>query len=332
MKQEAFEQEHRETWKKFGAWIKLLSSDKKLLRSNDELGVMLGSQFPAVYRKICHHLAIARTRQYSTALQEELNDLALEGHQYLYQSRASMLGSIGRFLTFEFPQAIRKYWRYVLASTAIFYLPAIAMAIALFFKPDLIYSLVSPADVASMEQMYDPANSVLGRERESETDAMMFGYYIYNNITIGFQTFAGGLLFGIGTLFYLIFNGLFLGSVASHLTSIGYVETFWGFVAGHSSFELTAITIFGAVGLMIGHSAIAPGRRKRWQAIRDQASNGLPLIYGGGLMLLIAAFVEAFWSSTTWPPVWIKYSVGIALWIGLAAYFVFLGRRDDTRT
>ena len=30
----------------------------------------------------------------------------------------------------------------------------------------------------------------------------MFGYYVMNNIGIAFQTFASGLLFGLGTLFF----------------------------------------------------------------------------------------------------------------------------------
>ena len=156
----------------------------------------------------------------------------------------------------------------------------------------------------------------------------MFGFYIYNNISIGFQTFAGGLLFGLGSLFYLLFNGLFLGAVASHLTSMGFTETFWPFVAGHSSFELTAIVIFGGVGLMLGYGAIAPGRKGRWHAIRDRAIDGLPLIYGGSLMLVAAAFVEAFWSSTTWPPIIAKYSVGAFLWLFLGLYFGLMGRNE----
>ena len=67
-------------------------------------------------------------------------------------------------------------------------------------KPELIFTLMEPIQVAQMEEMYDPDNRVLGRERESDSDAYMFGFYIYNNISIGFQTFAGGLVFGLGSL------------------------------------------------------------------------------------------------------------------------------------
>ena len=42
---------------------------------------------------------------------------------------------------------------------------------------------------------------------------MMFAHYINNNVGIDFRIFAGGIFFGIGTLFFLIYNGLYLGAV-----------------------------------------------------------------------------------------------------------------------
>jgi len=329
MKQDAFEAQHSATWDVFDKWIAVLSGNHTRTISDVAARDEIGRDFPAMYRQICHHLSLARTRRYSIALQQRLNQLALDGHQHLYRTRTPFFSAIGRFLASDFPNAFRARWRYMLTATLVFYLPAIGMAIALQVEPDLIYSLMEPTQVSQMEAMYDPANRVLGRERQSDTDVNMFGFYIYNNISIGFQTFAGGLLFGLGSLFYLLFNGLILGAVATHLTGMGFTETFWPFVAGHSSFELTAIVIFGGVGLMLGYGAIAPGRKARWHAIRDQAVSGMPLVYGGTVMLVAAAFVEAFWSSTTWPPIIVKYSVGTILWLGVGLYFGLMGRDES---
>ena len=44
------------------------------------------------------------------------------------------------------------------------------------------------------------------------------------------------------------------------------------------------------------------------------------------LLLLLAAFVEAYWSSMTAPSPLIKYLVGAALWMLMAAYLLFAGR------
>ncbi|MCY1556888.1 hypothetical protein D9M68_936860 [compost metagenome] len=44
------------------------------------------------------------------------------------------------------------------------------------------------------------------------------------------------------------------------------------------------------------------------------------------LFLLIAAFIEAYWSSTTAPTPMTKYLVGAVLWVLVAGYLLFAGR------
>jgi len=202
------------------------------------------------------------------------------------------------------------------------------MAALVYAFPDLVYSVLPADQVAQMEQMYDPDASRLGRfaERGAGDDWLMFGYYVMNNIGIAFQTFASGLLFGLGTLFFLLFNGLTIGAVAGHLTGIGYHQPFWSFVIGHGAFELTAITFAGAAGLQLGAALLAPGCRTRAQALRLAAKHGIQLVCGATAFLLIAAFVEAYWSSMTLTTPTIKYIVGAALWLLVGTYFMFAGR------
>ncbi len=88
---------------------------------------------------------------------------------------------------------------------------------------NLIYSVMSDAEVAKMEEMYRPDNNRPGRtiERSADSDFAMFGFYIFNNIGIGFRTFAMGILAGVGTVFTLFYNGLVIGGVAGYLSSLG---------------------------------------------------------------------------------------------------------------
>ena len=329
MKQDVFEAKYEPVWSRFETWIETLSSRGRARRGREPLHDEIAERFPGQYRQICHHLSLARARCYSLGLQQRLNQLALDGHRHLYRSRTPYLSAITGFLLHDFPGAFRAHGRFMAVSCLLLFGTMIGIGIAMQFKPELVYSLLAPGDVAEMESMYDPSNRVLGRERDSESDMVMFGYYIYNNVTIGFQTFAGGLAFGLGSMFYLVLNGLVIGAVASHLTAVGYVDTFWSFVAGHSSFELIAIMIFGGAGLAVGYGAVAPGRKTRWESVRDRAQAAMPLVYGGALMLIAAAFVEAYWSSTTWPPVTVKYSIGIVLWVLHIIYFGMMGRRES---
>jgi uncharacterized membrane protein SpoIIM required for sporulation len=83
--------------------------------------------------------------------------------------------------------------------------------------------------------------------------------------------------------------------------------------------------ICGAAGLRLGHGVLAPGQRSRIQALKDQAQEALPLVMGAALMLLVAAFIEAFWSSMSLQPT-TKYIVAALLWSVVIAYLLLPGR------
>lgn len=322
MKQYLFEQRHSTEWQNFEAQLNGLEKGQVDDRT-------YGS-FAADYRRLCQHLALAETRGYSTHLIDRLQHLARRGHQQLYRHRSHPGAQIIRFVLSGFPQLVRHEWRCVLAGALLFFGTLLGMGLLCWLFPDMIYSLIAPEQVRAMERMYDPGAHRLGHfaERDSGDDWMMFGYYIMNNIGIAFQTFASGLIFGLGSLFFLFYNGLTIGAIAGHLSRIGYGETFWSFVVGHGAFELTAIALAGAAGLKLGWALLAPGRLRRGEALRRAASKAIQLIAGVILFLLIAAFIEAYWSSMTYISPQTKYLVGAALWLLVITYFLRVGRHS----
>lgn len=326
MNQQAFEDLHRRTWQRYDAILTDLGrrrNSKKRLLSAD-----VYYDLPALYRRICQHCAIARQRNYSPNLVEALQRRVQAGHERLYSSRGAFFWRILEFFWVTFPVQLRRHWRHFWLATALFYVPAFAFGLACYLDSSLIYSILPESQVHEMQQMYDPGGGHVGRsaERASDTDLMMFGFYIYNNTGIGFRTFAMGMLAGLGTVFTLAYNGLVIGGVAGHLTQLGFIETFWGFVSGHGSFELTAICISGAAGLRLAQPLYAPGRYSRLEAFRLAGRDSIQLVMGAGTMFFIAAFIEAFWSSSTGLPLAVKYAVAAALWLLVIAYLYFGGR------
>jgi len=153
----------------------------------------------------------------------------------------------------------------------------------------------------------------------------MFGHYIMNNISIDFRVFASGIMYCVGTVFVTVYNGVVIGAASGHLSAIGSHEPFWGFVAGHSAPELIALCISATAGLMLGMSLIKPGRQTRRLSLTRAAKKAVPIIVGAGLMTLVAAFIEAYWSSQD-HPLSVKITVGVVIWIVIIAYLVFAGR------
>jgi len=122
-------------------------------------------------------------------------------------------------------------------------------------------------------------------------------------------------------------GGLMIGAIAGHLTELGYIETFWGFVAGHSAFELTGAVLSGAGGLKLGLALIAPGNRSRAAALKENAGVAVRLVYGAAMLTFLAAFIEAFWSPGRDVPFEIKVGVGIFMWLLTWAYLLIAGRQ-----
>lgn len=321
MKQNLFEHRHQASWKAFAEQLDLIERGKADTRACET--------FAADYRQICQQLALAQERGYSSHLVDQLQHLAMRGHQQFYRHRSHLGGRLLGFLLGGFPRLVRSQWRSIAAASLLFYGSLLLMGLLVHYWPDLVYSVLEPEQVSSMESMYDPDARRIGpmSERDSGDDWMMFGHYIMNNIGIAFQTYAGGLLFGVGSLFFLLFNGLHIGAVAGHLTQIGFGETFWSFVIGHGAFELTAIAFSGGAGLQLGWALLAPGRLPRGEALRLAAGCSVQLVAGVILLLLIAAFVEAYWSSMTLVKPQVKYLVGAGLWLLVGLYFGFVGRR-----
>lgn len=322
MRQQDFEHRYGPVWQQIEAVVDPASGVELEAVGSGRIAEAL----PELYSQLCHHLALAKHRRYSGSLINRLNALSMRAHHHLYRHNHRYEHVFLKFLLEAFPAALHRNARFVWIALACFLLPALLMWALCFTQQDMIFSLMDPGQVRGFEAMYEPGNHAIGRERGSETDLMMFGFYIKNNIGISFRTFAGGILFGLGSLFFLIYNGLFIGAAAGHISHVGYQETFFPFVIGHGAFELTAIVFSGAAGLMLGWALIDPGGYTRLVALREAGREAATIILGSALMLLVAAFLEAFWSSHAGVPAPVKYTVGTFFWVLVIAYCTLLGR------
>jgi uncharacterized membrane protein SpoIIM required for sporulation len=321
-----FEEMYEEEWTELEA---LLDAVRGRPGSVPPPATVSGARLAALYRRVCEHLALARARFYPVHLIDRLERLTGDAHQLIYYRHEFGIARLRALVAADFPRAIRQHAAYVAAAATAFVLPTVLIGCLVYWRPELILSVVSVEQAASFEQMYSPAADSIGRERSAGSDWIMFGYYIRNNIGVAFQCFAGGLFAGIGSLFFLGYNGAFGGAVAGYLTERGLASTFYSFVATHAAFELTAIVLSGAAGLRVGFALLDPGRLTRAQALVVATRESAVLLYGVTALLLVAAAVEAFWSSATWLPHAVKYGAAGVCWAAMLGYCTFQGRHAD---
>jgi uncharacterized membrane protein SpoIIM required for sporulation len=312
-----FEAEHAAAWQELDAAL--------AARTRRKAAAIDRARIASLYRAACEHLAVAESRAYPVWLIERLESLTARGHQLIYRQTGFGLDERARLFLVDFPAAVRAHRWHVLVALIAFAAPLVVTGILTWLDPGFVLSVHDAGMVDQYEQMYGNAEDPIGR-RGADSDWAMFGFYIANNIGIAFQCFAGGLFFGVGSLFFLAMNGVLAGSVAGYVTRRGFGENFYSFVVTHGAFELTGIVLAGAAGLVLGHALLAPGRRTRLAALEHAARGAIVIVYGITAMFAVAAVLEAFWSSARWVPAEVKFAVGAACWLLVLAYFVFQGR------
>jgi uncharacterized membrane protein SpoIIM required for sporulation len=125
----------------------------------------------------------------------------------------------------------------------------------------------------------------------------------------------------------LISNGIAIGMVQGAIMAEGSktADNFFSFVISHGSFELTAIVIAGAGGLVLAQGILMPGQRTRIDSLRFHGKEALQLALGAGGMLFVAALLEGYFSPLPIASA-IKYAVGSTLWLLVVMYLTLAGR------
>lgn len=347
MNKQRFLAQRQPAWKRFEQLIQQRRRWKPL--PAEEVG-----EFSRLLRELSHDLAIIRSRDWGQGLVHYLNNLVARGHHSFYRSHPARWSRVVDFLAREFPRMFRRNGWYFLVAAALFFVPLGATWVAVQTDPTIAMRLLPSEALEQYDQMYGPRgdesdestdedaadmdagesdNKEKKKDEETslepgfeESRAAMAGFYVQHNVGIALQCFARGLLMGIGTIHTLLFNGLVIGAVAGYVLAMGHSEKFLSFVVSHGSFELTAIAIAGAGGLVLGDALVHPGQRTRLEALRVRGLEAVQLAGGAAAMLVIAALIEAFWSPAPIPAFW-KYTVGAMLWTLVAVYLSIAGRQ-----
>jgi len=326
MNRERFIKKRRTDWEQFETLLGRLTKARFSKWSGKDV-----TQLSTLYRSICYDLSLVQSREWGNRLEQYLNDLVARGHNCLYRAPPRSLDTAMHFLSDGFPQLVRRRRAFFYVSLALFAIPFLVAMVLAAVDPVLAEQLVDrlmldQASESYSKDLYHNIDSEYAQQR-----SLMAGFYVWNNVGIAFRCFALGVFFGIGTVVTLLFNGLALGAVTGFIINQGNSGNFFSFAISHGSFELTAIVIAGAAGLLMGWGMIHPGELSRRESLRVHGIDAVKLATGSGFMLAIAALIEAYFSPMAIPHI-VKYVFGTAMWLVVFAYLVYGGRSTSTRS
>ena len=276
----------------------------------------------SIYRAVSSDLMRAEAAGYSPDVIALLDGLAARAHNTLYSAPPYRMRAVWELIAADFPRTLRRYSRFFALAVALFLLPG-ALGFVGALKSRAFALRLLPAD--SVEQMEKGYAEGFNKGRSEGTDTAMTGFYVYNNVGIAFRCFATGVFFGLGSLFFLVYNGLVIGAVAGLVTAAGHGKNLLTFTCTHGAFELTAFVISATAGMVMGYALVDTGGRTRFGSLRARARDNAYLVLGAALMLLVAAAIEGFWSPSG-VRAQIKWGTAIAAYLVVICYLTFAGR------
>jgi len=299
----------------------LVRLDGRLLRRADAAEVL---RLGELYRSACTDLMLAESHDLPRDTVAYLHGLVGRAHNAVYRAQGFRFEDWGAILFGEVPRRLRTDPALRLAAL-VFWGGFLLCALLAAGRPGFAEKVIGEAFVEQMDAMYAEPVDADRQNGPVRNDTIMAGYYIQHNTSIGLQCFAWGLLFGLGSLYELLSNGMILGTVFGHMAASPNARNFFVFVTAHGPFELTAIVFAGAAGLRLGWGLIDTQGQTRLASLRREATRALPTVGASAVLFILAAFLEGYVSASK-APYAVKAGIAVGCAVLLAVYIGVGGR------
>jgi len=256
-----------------------------------------------LYRQVAADLSVLRQDSTSRTYTQYVNQLLARAHHIIYSGRKTNLRTLFLFLRDEYPAIFQRQIGYVAASLLVSVAFGVLGAVLTTVRPEFMRHFVGPEMIATMERHEMWTKSVVS------VAPMASSWIMTNNLTVSFVTFAGGIVFGLGTFLALFQNGIMLGVIGAACHHYDMSLALWSFVAAHGSLELPSIIIAGGAGFRLGHAMLFPGALRWKESVARGGIEATRLVSGIIPLLVIAGTLEGFFSPSA-APVWLRFTVG----------------------
>src|SRR2546425_1350664 len=308
-----FVEDRRARWSRLGTLIFEANGRVERLAPDDvvELG--------RLYRGASSDLAVARRDFPQDAATDRLNDLVAAAHALVYSESPTSGRRLRRLVLSELPASVRANSRFTAVAFLVFAVPLVATFAIGLLLPEIA------ATALPAETRQHLAERRLWTDIPEGYRPLVGPLIIVNNVRVAIAAFAGGLTAGALTLYLLVGNGAFLGTVFSVGQAYGMSGGLLSFIAGHGPLEISCIVLSGGAGLRLAWALIRPGERSRSDALRPARAQAVRVMLLVIPALGVAGLIEAFLSPSD-APLTVKISVGLFAALLLWGYIALMGR------
>lgn len=266
-------------------------------------------RFGYLYRAACADLAFARREYAGDAVHHNLESMVSKCSTMLYEHRAIDFSKVWYFITTGAFAAIGQRPRLLLASFLLMMVPWIATSVYANVNPENAYGLAP----AGTESVVERPSADFGLTAEEK--AVASSSILTNNIRITFMIFVLGITI-VGAMFFLVYQGIALGSMFGLTIEAGNGDVLWQFVFPHGFLEISCIIVAGAAGMRLGMALLNPGFRTRADALREEGRAALAATFVVGVTLFFCGILEGTVSTSG-----ISSATGLVIGISVCAIF-----------
>lgn len=278
MKESKFVDKNKEKWQRFESMQKDLASDPEALSN--------------LYLDITDDLGFAQTYYKRRTIRVYLNQLAQRIFIGVNKYQRSSFRKILDFWLVELPLEIYRARAYMLVALISFLSYATLGWISSNIYPDFTAAILGEGYV--QETINNISKGTPLAIYEGQSSFSMFIQITGNNLMISILIFLSGILFTLGTHFFLFYNGVMLGSFQQFFFKKGlFITSFLG-IWIHGAFEISSIILAGGAGMTAGAGWLFPGSLSRFNAFKSSFSRGAKIMMSLIPFILLAGYLESY--------------------------------------
>ncbi len=251
-----------------------------------------------------------------------LNSLTSRVHQLVYRNKKESNKRVFLFWKIEIPTLFGKYHNLLLISFVVGIIGTLLGAVSQLYDESFVRIIMGDDYVNQTIERIKNGNPI-GIYGEMP-QGFMFFYITINNIRVSFMMFAMGMIFSVGTGFYILYNCIMLGSFFAMFYQYNVLGKALKVVWIHGTLEISAIVIAGCAGFILGNSFMFPGSYSRLESFKRGAKDGIKIIVGLIPIFICAGFLESFITRYTEMPLWLSLIIILGSLTFLIWYFIWL--------
>jgi uncharacterized membrane protein SpoIIM required for sporulation len=279
MTESQFIEENKQKWKELEEALENKSSDP--------------DQLHALFKKVSGDLSYAQTYFPRRSVRWYLNTLVNGVFDTMRtKKKMNFWASLLNFYSNTLPREIIRNRNAFIASFVVF---ALSICIGVF---STLQDSNFPISILGNDYMSITEDNIAKGDPmgiyKTDTDIFSFLRITVNNIRVAFLTFVFGFVASIGSLFFLIKNGVMLGVFQTIFYSKGLLVTSFLTIWIHGTIEISSIIIAGAAGIIVGNSILFPKSYTRIESLLIGSLSGVFIMLSTVPLFVIAGFFEGF--------------------------------------